>query len=117
DFMVEGHYAAHVRRARAVYAKRQLALRRAIYAAFGADWPISTHDAGLHLVMHLPDHTDDVGIVRAARARGLIVRPLSAYYAQPTVRRGLLFGYASVPEARIASAFAELAPLIREALA
>ncbi len=116
DFMNEGHYAAHIRRMRVQYARRQALLRDAILEEFGADWPISTHEAGLHLVMHLPDGTDDVGIVLAARALGISIRPLSRYYAGGGGRAGLLFGYAGVPDERIKPAFRTLVPAIVPAL-
>jgi len=117
DFIEEGHYASHIRRMKQRYAARQTLLRDAITAHFGAGWPISTHEAGLHLVMHLPDGTDDLGISIAARTLGLVVRPLSRYYAsEHACRRGLLLGYACVPEEAIAPAFAQLVQVITPAL-
>ena len=41
-------------------------------------------------------------------ARGVLVRPLSRYYAGRETRRGLLLGYACVPEERIQPAFDSL---------
>jgi len=117
DFIEEGHYASHIRRMKQRYAARQTLLRDAITAHFGAGWPISTHEAGLHLVMHLPDGTDDLGISIAARTLGLVARPLSRYYAsEHACRRGLLLGYACVPEEAIAPAFAQLVQVITPAL-
>jgi len=116
DFMTEGHYAGHIRRMRAQYARRQTLLRDSIIKHFGADWPISTHEAGQHLVMHLPEGTDDVGIVLVARSLGITVRPLSRYYAGGTARSGLLFGYACVQDAAIEPAFQKLVPAIMPAL-
>src|SRR3546814_9053694 len=81
DFIEGGHYANHIRRMRQRYSARQALLRDAITARFGTDWPISTHEAGLHLVMHLPVGTDDLGISIAARTLDLQARPLSRYYA------------------------------------
>ena len=116
DFMEEGHYAAHIRRVRVHYARRQTLLRDAIHETFGTDWPISTREAGLHLVMHLPDGTDDVGIVLAARSLNISVRPLSRYYASGPGRSGLLFGYASVPDDQIRTQFKRLVQVIVPAL-
>jgi len=116
DFMAEGHYTAHVRRMRALYSGRQRILRRAIHDVFGEDWPISTQEAGLHLVMHLPFNTDDIRITTEAREMGISLRPLSRYYASRKGPPGLLFGYASVPDARIRPLFISLVPAIRAAL-
>lgn len=55
DFIEGGHYASHIRRMKQRYAARQIVLRGAITRHFGADWPVSTHEAGLHLVLHLPE--------------------------------------------------------------
>lgn len=116
DFMEEGHYAAHIRRVRVHYARRQALLREAIHEVFGSDWPMSTHEAGLHLVMHLPPGTDDVGIVLAARSLNISVRALSRYYASGEGRPGLLFGYACVPDDQIKPLFHRLVQVVLPAL-
>ena len=112
DFISEGHYSTHLRRMRTRYAQRQTLLRQAIADTLGADWPTSTQEAGLHLVMHLPDHADDVALAAAAAQRGIALRPLSRYYMAGPPKQGLLFGYACVPEAEIAPAFAKLTDLL-----
>ncbi|AOZ03849.1 DNA-binding protein [Cupriavidus sp. USMAHM13] len=117
EFIEEGHYATHIRRMRQRYAQRQGLLREAIATRFGADWPTSTHEAGLHMVMHLPAGTDDLGISMAARTQGLSARPLSRYYSDTsTPQQGLLLGYACVPEETIGPAFHKLAEVIEPAL-
>jgi len=117
DFIEAGYYAAHIRRMKHCYAARQQLLHEAITARFGTDWPVSTHYCGLHLIMHLPKGVDDLAISVAARAQGLIARPLSRYYARTSdARPGLLLGYACVAETDIAPAFDRLAQLIAPAL-
>lgn len=99
DFMAEGHYAAHIRRVRHLYAKRHALLRQAITRHLGPNWPVASQDAGLHLVLLLPDELDDVRISNEVRAQQILARPLSHYYQSPEkARRGLLLGYACVPE-------------------
>ncbi|WP_326539775.1 MocR-like pyridoxine biosynthesis transcription factor PdxR [Pseudorhodoferax sp.] len=121
DFIGEGHLAVHLRRMRRRYARKQAILRAAITRRLGADWPISTHEAGMHLVLHLPDDLppgrDDVALCVAARAAGVVVRPLSRHYIDGTpARQGLLLGYAGVPEDGIEPAFERLARAIEPAL-
>ncbi|OZI74363.1 PLP-dependent aminotransferase family protein [Bordetella genomosp. 12] len=117
DFIEGGHYASHIRRMKQRYASRQAVLRAAIAKQFGADWPVSTHEAGLHLVLHLPQGTDDLGISIAARTLGLTARPLSRYYADESrARPGLLLGYACVPEEELGPAFERLTQVITPAL-
>ncbi|HAT32858.1 MAG TPA: DNA-binding protein [Janthinobacterium sp.] len=114
DFMSEGHFASHIRRMRMLYAERLLLLRAAIQEHFGDTLGTSGGEAGLHLALCLPDDCDDRAICQAAGAQGLIVRPLSRYYMDTAGgRRGLMLGYASVPNEQIGPAFARLAAIIR----
>ncbi|WP_338846659.1 PLP-dependent aminotransferase family protein [Massilia sp. W12] len=114
DFINEGHFAAHVRRMRQLYAERRLCLQQAIARELPKATLYSGGEAGLHLTLRLPDECDDVALCAAARAAGIIARPLSAYHLQtgPACARGLVLGYAHVPPAQIDSAFAQLARLI-----
>ena len=118
DFIAQGEYAAHIRKMRGVYARRQMLLRTAIERHFGADWPLSTEQAGLHLVMHLPAAVDDVLLCRQAFAElGVWVRPLSNYFFGAQKQSGLLFGYAAVPDEQIGPVFDCLAKMIKQACA
>lgn len=117
DFLSEGHYAVHIRRMRRRYAQKQALLRACIAEEFGADWPISTHEAGLHLVLHLPERGrrshDDVAIYAEAAAQGIVTRPLSLYYLdRKKSTQGLLLGYANVAPDQIRPAFEKLARII-----
>lgn len=115
DFITEGHYAQHIRRAKTVYARRHSLLREGLIQHFGQEWPISNHEAGLHLVLHLPPHVNDVAIATTAQAQGIWVRALSTYYlARP--QPGLLFGYASVSDEHILPSLQRLLRIIDRAL-
>ncbi|RLM06544.1 decarboxylase [Gibbsiella quercinecans] len=114
QFIDEGHYTAHIRRMRLLYARRRAFLTGLIEQHLG---PHTLNEfnsnAGLHLVLNLSDEADDVAIASAAGARGVLVRPLSRYYMLPNHRRGLLMGFACVPEQQMAAAFAILLECIR----
>jgi len=115
DFMHEGHFSSHVRKMRQLYAERLACLQAAIRTELGDIATTSGGDAGLHLALGLPMGTDDDAISQAAKARGILTRPLSAYYAEPaSARPGLMLGYAAVPTERIPPLFAELAQVIRQ---
>lgn len=116
DFITEGHYAAHVRRARLRYAKRSALLREAIVENLGSDWNSSNEDAGLHMVIHLPKGCDDISIAEAAKAEDIVVRPLSKYYLAEPRTSGLLLGYANVPDELIKPKFSQLAQIIKSKL-
>lgn len=106
ELIDQGHYAAHIRRMRVLYANRRAILARLITENLGPSYlDAQSSNAGLHLVLHLPSGCDDVAIAREAQRRGVLTRPLSRYYQRDAGRRGLLLGYACVQEERIEPAF------------
>jgi GntR family transcriptional regulator/MocR family aminotransferase len=112
DFIAGGHFSAHLRRMRALYASRRCAL----IDACARDLPglrLGALDCGLNAVLALPPSIDDRAMSRRAAAEGLRVLPLSRY--DPASRRrsnGLLLGYAGLPERRIAAAIGRLARVL-----
>ncbi len=115
-FIQEGHFAAHIRRMRLLYHQRRQFLLGLISRYLGDEFlPRYCHDAGLHLVMTLPEGCDDVAIASDALHQGVIVRPLSQYYFTPQNQRGLLLGYACVDEQRLFSAFSLLKECLKQA--
>lgn len=129
EFIMDGYLTSHVRRMRALYGERRQMLIDAITRHFGEALPVMGDEAGLHLVLGLPDHADDRAVAAAAFDAGVIVRPLTAYYSAndagragkrdadgsgSTPQRGLLLGYACVPNEKIDPAFATLAGVIEQ---
>lgn len=98
DFISLGHFTAHLRKIRQTYGARRELLRRTLVNQFGSrlggSVTISREESGLHLVVQLPDHVDDVALERKAAKAGIQVKALSSYYLKPPTRRGLLVGYA-----------------------
>ena len=125
-FLDEGHFAAHVRRMRTVYAARQQALLAAAARHLSDLADLEPDDAGLHLVARLVARRDGTGLDdrearRRAAAAGIMSQALSDHYlADPEAAyphhpppRGLLLGYAAVPEAEIEPAVKSLARALR----
>jgi len=106
EFIREGHYAAHVRRMRQLYSRRRAALVKVISDSLGPAFLSQQGNAGLHLILSLPERIDDVALAAELEQKGVLTRPLSAYYIQGTQRRGLLLGYACVEEQNMAETFA-----------
>lgn len=98
DFMRRGYYTGHLRRMRVHYAARQVALRAALKEAFGPRVELSGGDAGLHLVMWLPDGIRDTEVVKRAAQLGLGVRALRSYARPPMSCNGLVLGYGNLEE-------------------
>ncbi|MBP0594761.1 PLP-dependent aminotransferase family protein [Paraburkholderia sp. LEh10] len=113
EFIAEGHFTSHIRKMRTLYGQRRSTLLEVAARRYGDALPAVGGDAGLHLVMQLPEGTDDRAVAAAALERNIVVRPLSGYYAQPSrAQSGLLIGYACVPDEEIAPAFDTLADAI-----
>ena len=91
EFIMDGHLTSHVRRMRTLYGERRQLMIDAIRARFGDALPVMGDEAGLHLVLGLPDACDDRAVTQSAFDAGVIVRPLTSYYSSlDTARRGLL---------------------------
>ncbi|MEM5399100.1 MULTISPECIES: PLP-dependent aminotransferase family protein [Paraburkholderia] len=113
EFIAEGHFTSHIRKMRALYGQRRQVLLDAVARRYGDALPAMGGDAGLHVVMQLPEGSDDRAVAEAALARNIVVRPLSGYYSsRERANPGLLIGYACVPDEEIAPAFETLAEAI-----
>ena len=110
-FIDAGHYVAHIRKMRVLYNKRRQYLIQLIERYWGPNMihPYSL-EAGLHLVLRLPRHIDDQKLAEQAYQAGIKVKALSSYYSahHQMPERGLLLGFASVPEQEMLPAFYRL---------
>jgi len=93
---------------RARYSVRQAVLRAALQQAFGPGLVLSGGEAGLHLVMWLPEDLPDREVAQRAAQMGLGVRALSAYARPPVSCNGLVIGYGNLDEAAVEGAVARL---------
>ena len=112
EFMRQGLLAPHIRRMRTEYARRRAAVLAAL-AKHAPALPIIPAPGGLHMVVRLPDGVDEAAMLRAARARGLAVAPLRAYYAGPPRMAGLVLGFAGTPVSLAAEAARQLGAALR----
>jgi GntR family transcriptional regulator / MocR family aminotransferase len=113
ELLACGGYDRHLRRTRRAQRER----RDALVAALAAHLPaarICGVAAGLHLVVELPDGTDDAALAARARAVGLEPLALSATRSGPAGGPGLVLGYAGHPPARLAEAVRRLADLVAD---
>ena len=117
DFLNEGHFAAHLRRMRLLYERRQAALIEAAGQELSGLLTLRPDEAGLHLVAEPEDglarRLSDREMEERAARRGIVCRALSRYYQDPRPdknrRRGILLGYAAVPESAMRPACRDLA--------
>jgi GntR family transcriptional regulator/MocR family aminotransferase len=110
-FIADGHFTSHLRRTRLLYAARQECLLAAARRHLDGLLELAPDAGGMHLVAtpSRAENFDDRAATAAAAARGVQVAPLSASYAGPARRLGLLLGYAGTPEDDIEPATIRLA--------
>lgn len=97
DLLTEGHFAAHVRRAR----RRAQAGRDALLDGLSAGSSrlrVQPPAQGLHLVAGLPPESDDRALAARAREVGVSARALSPMFLGATPRPGLVLGFSGFPE-------------------
>lgn len=102
DFILEGHFARHLRRMRALYRERRDSLVAALATELDSAVQVLHDQAGMHLVAALPRRECDREIALEAAARGLWAMPLSTCYlnAAPPLS-GLVLGYGATGSAEI----------------
>lgn len=111
DFIEGGHLERHVRRSRTRNAARRAALLAALVTHFGDRAVVSGTDAGLHVMLWLPElATARVpALCDEARVRGVGVYEVTSFYRQPPKEAALLLGYATLTEKAIGDGIARLA--------
>lgn len=99
-FIESGAMTRHLARAARTYSARRAALVGAL-ETHCAGIELEGVEAGLHLVLRLPDGSDDSAIAAALRARGVTVAPLSVFFSGSSGgagAQGLVCGYARLAE-------------------
>ena len=111
-FMADGSFAAHIRKMRRVYAKRQVALIKAVNTHLADMLEVEPAPAGMHLVARLTpqlaQRMDDAEASRRATQAGITALALSSYYAGTATQQGLVLGYAGFEESAIEDGAARL---------
>jgi GntR family transcriptional regulator/MocR family aminotransferase len=113
-FLEAGELDRHLRRTRLIYRRRRDAMVAAIHEHL-ARVRILGVAAGLHLLLELPTHLDEDGVVAAASARRVRVYGGRVYHAAPSsAPPSLLVGYGGVGERGMDRGIRALAEAIHE---
>jgi GntR family transcriptional regulator/MocR family aminotransferase len=96
DFMDEGHFAAHIRRMRKLYAERHDALLEAARDKLGGLLDVVATDTGLHTIGILPHGVSETEVSAAALARNITAVPFQRFCIEPVDRAGLVLGFSGV---------------------
>jgi GntR family transcriptional regulator/MocR family aminotransferase len=113
-FITEGHFAAHIRRMRKLYAERHDALVEAAGHRLAGRLAVRAARAGLATVGRLPPDVDEAAIATAAAARGVTVAPVSRFCVAPIPDRGLALGFAAASPREIAAGVETLAAVLAD---
>lgn len=112
-FMDEGHFAAHLRRMRKLYAARHNVLQDAAKAHLRGLLEIVPANAGLHTVGYLSPDVSENAIVERAWQEGITVVPISRFCIEPIDKKGLVLGFSGARPAELQDAVKVLANVIR----
>ncbi len=103
DFLASGAYAAHIRRMRLIYKRRQEILLSALHKYFPGQRPVTPPEGGMQLAFSPHISTDYAGLPEKGSARGLTLNLLARLYLDPTgpETNGLHLGFGSVADEMI----------------
>ena len=113
EFIDAGHYGRHVRRMRALYARRQALLIALVREHLGDVLELVPCEAGMQVAGWIPEDMNDHAVAAAGARAGLALSPLSRYWLGTGARAGLNLGYAGVSEPVPEETVPRLARVIR----
>ena len=116
NFVDSGDFYRHIRRVRRIYADRRRILLDQLQQKLWQYISLQDHQAGMQVTVKLAPGLDDQEIAAQARAKEIIVSPLSSHYGDGESQSGLLLGFCPYTEPEITANITSLAEII-EALA
>ncbi|HLZ62422.1 MAG TPA: PLP-dependent aminotransferase family protein [Ktedonosporobacter sp.] len=112
DFIIQGHFARHIRLMRELYAERQAYLVEMATRHLADLLAIQPTEAGMHLVGTLPAGMQDQEVAHYAERQQLITPPLSTYSMATAPRQALLLGYTALTKQEINAGIQRLAQVL-----
>ncbi|EWY38606.1 transcriptional regulator [Skermanella stibiiresistens SB22] len=112
DLLREGHFAAHIRRARRRAQAARDALVEGLRSGPNPGLEVTVPDQGLHLIADLTTGARDTEVALAAKSVGLAARPLSSMYVSEPARQGLVIGFSGFTGDDLRLAASRLAAII-----
>jgi GntR family transcriptional regulator/MocR family aminotransferase len=112
DFILEGHFARHIRKMRTLYRERRDVLLQSMATIRNPALEITGTETGMHFAALLPDGYNDQELACRAAETGLWLWPLSPAYASQPARHGFVLGYGSTPVKAVPRAVQQLSTLL-----
>ncbi|ODT65042.1 MAG: GntR family transcriptional regulator [Pelagibacterium sp. SCN 63-23] len=113
-FMVGGHFGAHIRTMRAIYARRLAILADLVAEHLAGFVEARVPSGGLQMPCLLTCDLPEQAIINAARQAGIELLGLSALHAGGRTRPGFLMGFAAYTPTELEIATRKLAAVFRE---
>jgi GntR family transcriptional regulator/MocR family aminotransferase len=113
EFMLDGHFARHLKRMRARYAECQQNLTERLMARLGDIVTIRPAESGMYLIAWLPPGWSDKAAAAALAKAGVATVPLSSLTLETPWPPGLVLGYTGHGEAATARAIDSMAEVLR----
>jgi GntR family transcriptional regulator/MocR family aminotransferase len=112
DFMLDGHFARHLKRMRALYAEREHFLTDAVSRRLAGLVDIRPVESGMYLTAWLPPGRSDRSAAAALGDAGITAVPLSSLTLETARQPGLVLGYTGHDEAAMARAVERMAAVL-----
>ena len=101
-FIAQGHYARHLRRMRAVYAKRHAMLASCVADKLADELELTDAPAGLDVCAWIKSDVSEATLIERALAQDVSLSGLQDYAIECALPSGVLIGFAATPEYEIA---------------
>jgi GntR family transcriptional regulator / MocR family aminotransferase len=112
EFIMEGHFARHVRKMRQLYEARQEILLSEAKKNLAGMIEMKKSPAGMHLIGWLAENFDEEKIVAEAAAENIKLSTISSYYLHNSPHKGFSFGYTAFDESQIKEAISKLRTIL-----
>jgi GntR family transcriptional regulator / MocR family aminotransferase len=114
DFIVDGHFARHLRRMRVLYGELRSKLVGSLGKHLGDMVEVIGDESGMHLAVTLRNRHHDVEIAKRAARQNLSVWPLSPSYLEDGAsRQGFILGFGGISMSEIPNAVRKLRSLMK----
>ncbi|WP_246662949.1 PLP-dependent aminotransferase family protein [Pseudolabrys sp. FHR47] len=114
DFIVEGHFATHIRRMRKAYHERYQTLYDGVQKHLGDVLDIRPATTGMHTVAYLAPGFNAEAVARRAAERGVTLTPIGRFCIAPNDRQGFALGFSGFSPAQIEAGIATLKDVFAE---
>jgi GntR family transcriptional regulator/MocR family aminotransferase len=113
DFIDEGHFERHLRRLRSEYGHRRRSLVQEVENRLGDRVSYSPVEAGLHVMLYLPDNIDEKLLVSKSANAGVRVYHGEPYHLIRPAPPSILLGFSGLNTDEILEGVARLAGAVR----